>query len=154
DHGGAEEAVEALMERWWVRRHRSPQVADALGWALLRADRARDALPYARRAHEQGPRNALPVYHRGMIEQALGLAGPARRHLTEALRINPSFSPLGAPAARQALEELGEPAEGGPRDVYGSGVPQSPGTPKGTAKGTVKSPRAAKKAAGGKAAGE
>ncbi|MCK8676667.1 hypothetical protein [Streptomyces lichenis] len=142
DHGGAEEAVEALMERWWVRRHRSPQVADALGWALLRADRARDALPYARRAHEQGPRNALPVYHRGMIEQALGLAGPARRHLTEALRINPSFSPLGAPAARQALEELGEPAEGGPKDVYGSEVPQSPGVPKAKPKG----PRPAKKA--------
>ncbi len=126
ENGEAEEAAAALMERWWVRRHRSPEVADALGWALFRAGRERDALPYARRAHERGPRSAVLAYRRGRIERALGLTGPARRHLAEALRTNPYFSPLDAPAARESLEELGEPADGGPRDVYGSGIPQSP----------------------------
>ena len=60
-------------------------------------------------------RSALYVYHRGQIERELGRSGPARRHLAEALRINPNFSPLSASAGREALAALGEPpAEGLP----------------------------------------
>jgi hypothetical protein len=46
-----------------------------------------------------------------MIERELELAGPARRHLQEALRINPYFSPPAAPLAEQALAALGEPPD-------------------------------------------
>jgi len=42
-----------------------------------------------------------------MIEAAVGDRTAAMRHLTMALQINPHFSPLGAPAARQALANLG-----------------------------------------------
>lgn len=54
-------------------------------------------------------RSAVYAYHRGMIERELERYGAARRRLAEALRINPHFSPLHVPAARAALEALGEP---------------------------------------------
>lgn len=51
-----------------------------------------------------------------MIEKELGRYGPARRHLGEALTINPYFSPLRVPEAKRALAELGEPPVEGPPD--------------------------------------
>ncbi|MER7001257.1 tetratricopeptide repeat protein [Streptomyces sp. NPDC000410] len=118
DHGQAKSAVVRLTGEW-ERGHRSVYMADALGWALFRAGKEEEALPYAKRATALGMRNALFAYHRGAIERWLGLYGPARRHIGEALRINPDFSPLLAPAARKALKALGEPPSGGPRDVTG-----------------------------------
>ncbi|WP_435849109.1 tetratricopeptide repeat protein [Streptomyces lavendulocolor] len=112
DHGSPDTAVRRLRAEW-AKGHRSVHVADALGWALYRAGKHEEALPYATRATEQGLRSALFAYHRGRIERELGEWGPARRHLAEALRINPHFSPLLAPKARRALAALGEPAEGG-----------------------------------------
>jgi hypothetical protein len=53
-------------------------------------------------------RSAPYAYHLGMIERELGQDAPARRHLEEALRINPYFSPSGVPAAREALAVLGD----------------------------------------------
>ncbi len=51
-----------------------------------------------------------------MIEHALERYGAARRHLTEALQINPWFSPLHAPRAKEALARLGEPSvQAGPQ---------------------------------------
>jgi hypothetical protein len=71
------------------------------------------ALRYAVRATDKVPgggvRSALYAYHRGMIERELEKYGPARRHLQEALLINPYFSPLRARTAREALTALGEP---------------------------------------------
>ncbi len=51
-----------------------------------------------------------------MIEHALERYGAARRRLTEALQINPWFSPLHAPRAKEALARLGEPSvQAGPQ---------------------------------------
>ena len=119
DHGDPAAAVRRLQAEW-DRGHRSMYAADALGWALYRADRPKEALPYAKKATEQGLRSALFTYHRAEIERALKMTGPARRHLEEALRINPYFSPLLAPQARDALDVLGEPPPGGPKDVTGT----------------------------------
>lgn len=113
EHGDPERAVEVLRARW-RGGHRSAEVADALGWALLRAGEPEQALPYARAATGRGVRSALFAYHRGEVERALGRDGAARRALEEALRINPYFSPLHAPAARRALAELGEPPQAPP----------------------------------------
>ncbi|MEV7670681.1 hypothetical protein [Streptomyces sp. NPDC088752] len=110
DHGDPAAAVDRLRAEW-ARGHRSVGAADALGWALFRSGRAKEALEYAKRATEEGLRSALFSYHRGEIERALELRGPARRHLAEALRINPSFSPLHAPRAETALAALGEPPD-------------------------------------------
>ncbi|MFF3610238.1 tetratricopeptide repeat protein [Streptomyces sp. NPDC002580] len=124
DHGDPRAAVRALRAEW--RRHPGIAVADALGWALHRAGDDGEALEFATRTmdgeHGGEVRSALYAYHRGQIERDLGLSGPARRHLAEALRINPSFSPLLAPAAREALAALGEPPPGGPpEESAGSG---------------------------------
>ncbi|MFJ4756579.1 MULTISPECIES: lipopolysaccharide assembly protein LapB [Streptomyces] len=112
DHGDAESAVERLRAEW--RRQPGIAVADALGWALHRAGEDEEALTFARRATDRAKggavRSALYSYHLGMIERELGREGPARRHLQEALRISPRFSPTLAPKAEEALRELGEPS--------------------------------------------
>ncbi|MBT2491246.1 tetratricopeptide repeat protein [Streptomyces sp. ISL-96] len=114
DHGDPATAVRRLRAEW--RRHPNPHVADALAWALFRSGEKRtEALKYARKATDYGLRNAQFFYHLGAIEQDVREYGAARRHLEEALRINPAFSPLLAPKAREALNALGEPLGGGPR---------------------------------------
>lgn len=113
DHGDPESAVRRLRAEW--KRQPGIAVADALGWALHRAGQDEEALRFAKIATDRtkggAVRSALYAYHRGMIERDLELAGPARRHLQEALRINPYFSTLHVPRARRALDELGEPAD-------------------------------------------
>ncbi|WP_411079334.1 tetratricopeptide repeat protein [Streptomyces sp. cmx-18-6] len=116
DHGDPAVAVE-LMRAQWRKQHRGAAVADALGWALHRAGESKEGLEYAQRALDTGVRNASYAYHLGVIERELAQYGSARRHLGEAVRTNPAFSPLDAPKARQALEALGEPPSGGPRDM-------------------------------------
>ncbi|MFI6011477.1 tetratricopeptide repeat protein [Streptomyces sp. NPDC051243] len=111
DHGDAASAVRRLRAEW--RRQPGIAVADALGWALHRAGKDEEALKFARVAtdRERGGkvRSALYAYHRGMIERELGMVWPARRHLQEALRINPYFSPVRVPVAEAVLRGLGEP---------------------------------------------
>ncbi|WP_328400104.1 tetratricopeptide repeat protein [Streptomyces sp. NBC_00390] len=118
DHGDPQEAVRMLQAEW-RSGHRSMYVADAMAWALHKADRPKEALPFLKPVAAPGMRSALFAYHRGQIERALEDYGPARRHLEEALRINPDFSPLFAPRAREALKALGEPPAGGPDDMFG-----------------------------------
>ncbi|WP_432196944.1 tetratricopeptide repeat protein [Streptomyces sp. bgisy027] len=112
DHGAPESAVRRLRGEW--RRQPGIAVADALGWALHRAGEDEEALRFARVATDRhrggGVRSALYVYHLGMIERELEMPGAARRHLQEALRISPRFSPTRVPLAEQALRELGEPS--------------------------------------------
>ncbi|MEU5630026.1 tetratricopeptide repeat protein [Streptomyces rishiriensis] len=110
-------AVRRLRAEW--RRQPGIAVADALGWALHRAGHDREALRFAMKAtdrvHGGAMRSAPYVYHLAMIERTLGAEGPARRHLREALQINPYFSPLLGPVARAAAEQLGdEPAPAEP----------------------------------------
>ncbi|MCX4700388.1 tetratricopeptide repeat protein [Streptomyces sp. NBC_01352] len=112
DHGDPRAAVRRLRAEW--ARQPGIAVADALGWALHRAGRHEEALRFAvtatDRAKGGGVRSALYMYHRGMIERELDRHGPARRHLEEALRINPYFSAVRVRAARAALAALGEPS--------------------------------------------
>ncbi|MFI0238929.1 tetratricopeptide repeat protein [Streptomyces sp. NPDC016845] len=108
DHGDARAAIERLREEW--RRAPGIRTADALGWALHRGGRDAEAIGLLRRATDRqkdgAVRDALFSYHRGAVERALGLTAPARRHIDEALRINPGFSPLHAPRARVDLAAL------------------------------------------------
>ncbi|MDG9721716.1 MULTISPECIES: tetratricopeptide repeat protein [unclassified Streptomyces] len=112
DHGDPASAVRRLRAEWG--RQPGIAVADALGWALHRTGEHEEALEFATIATDGeqggGVRSALYVFHRGVIEKELGRYGPARRHLREALMINPYFSPLRAPEAQRGLAELGEPS--------------------------------------------
>ncbi|MFF1710786.1 tetratricopeptide repeat protein [Streptomyces sp. NPDC058268] len=127
DHGDADEAVDRLRAEF--KRHGSPEAADALGWALHRAGEDEEALKYATRATDKGPRIAAFSYHRGEIERDLERYGAARRHIGEALLLNPYFSPLLAPKAREALDSLGDPPEGGPAEMYAANPPEPPTPP-------------------------
>ncbi len=110
DHGDAGAAVRRLRAEWG--RHPSAAVADALGWALHRAGEDEEALGFAVRATDQvrggGARVALHAFHRGVIERGLRKDAAGRRHLEEALRINPAFSPVLVPVALRALGEGGD----------------------------------------------
>jgi Flp pilus assembly protein TadD len=77
-----------------------------MAWALHTNGRDAEALEYADRAAALGWRNAAFGYHRGMILAALGRSAEAEAQLTDALAINPHFSPLHAPRARAALDQL------------------------------------------------
>ncbi|MCR6490679.1 tetratricopeptide repeat protein [Amycolatopsis sp. OK19-0408] len=89
----------------WGRRQ-NVLVADALGWALHLNGRDAEALPYLDRAAVLGGRTAAFAYHRGMALAGLGRKADAVAALADALEINPYFSPVGAPDARRALDQL------------------------------------------------
>lgn len=106
DHGvDVANALAAAQQEWGKRK--SIHVADALAWALYANGRYEEALGYANRALRLGTRNALFLFHRGMIERALGKVQAARRDLAGALAINPHFSILWSRQAEQTLAKLG-----------------------------------------------
>lgn len=107
DHGDPATAVMAGQAEY--ERRQNIDSSDAMGWALYSAGRYAEALPYATAATSIGGTNALFVYHRGMIESALGMTDQARASLTLALETNPYFSPLHEDDAEEALAELGGP---------------------------------------------
>ncbi|HEX6702160.1 MAG TPA: tetratricopeptide repeat protein [Gaiellaceae bacterium] len=76
---------------------------DVLAWALARNGRCGEALRFSKRALRLGTRDALKMFHRGMIERCLGHRADARLWLGRALALNPHFSVLWAPVARSAL---------------------------------------------------
>ncbi|GGJ18072.1 hypothetical protein GCM10010121_031260 [Streptomyces brasiliensis] len=110
DHGDPQDAVDRLRAEW--KRQPGIEVADALGWALYKTGEMHEAQDFAEKATDKtkggGVRSALYVFHRGMIERELGEGALARRHLKEALQINPYFSPARVKETRAALRDLGE----------------------------------------------
>lgn len=107
DHGDPATALSAAQAEY--DRRQNIDSSDAMGWALYSAGRYAEALPYAVSATSIGGVNALFVYHRAMIESALGLEDQARGSLTLALETNPYFSPLHQDEAQAALAALGGP---------------------------------------------
>lgn len=107
DHGDPETAVAAGQAEY--QRRENMDSADAMGWALYSAGRYSEALTFAMQATSIGGTVASFVYHRGMIELALGMRDQARASLTLALETNPNFSPLLQDDAERALDSLGGP---------------------------------------------
>jgi tetratricopeptide (TPR) repeat protein len=107
DHGDPATALAAAEAE--VGRRQNVDAQDALGWALHAAGRDAEALDHARAATALGGAGARFLYHRGVIEAALGKDDEARATLAEALDRNPYFSPLYAPQAEKLLTSLGGP---------------------------------------------
>jgi tetratricopeptide (TPR) repeat protein len=106
DHGvDLAVGLAAARAEWKLRQ--SVQVADALAWSLHANGLDREALGYSNQALKLGTRSALFFFHRGTIEDALGMTKAARADLSSALSINPWFSPVWAPAAKSALAKVG-----------------------------------------------
>ena len=74
-----------------------------LAWALFKNGRCEGARAHSVRALRLGTRDALKLFHRGMIERCLGRPRAARRFFTRALAVNRHFSILYASVARKAL---------------------------------------------------
>ena len=83
----------------------SIEAADVLAWALERNGRCGEALDYSRRALRLGTRDALKLFHRGMIERCLGHDAGARDWFGRALEANPHFS-LALGAGREAVRGM------------------------------------------------
>jgi tetratricopeptide (TPR) repeat protein len=85
DHGNRQERKAALRaaRAEWGRR-RTVHTADALAWALHKNGHSQEALRYTRRATATGFREAVFMYHRGVIEGATGHAGASRQWLSSA----------------------------------------------------------------------
>jgi tetratricopeptide (TPR) repeat protein len=76
---------------------------DALGWALARAGRCREALPFAERALRLGTQAPLMLFHRGYAEGCAGDRAAMRVWYERALALDPEFSVRWAPYARAVL---------------------------------------------------
>ena len=74
---------------------------DVLAWALARTGRCVEARQYSERALRLGTRDAVKLFHRGMVERCLGHRSAARKWFRSALSVNPHFSLLWAPLARR-----------------------------------------------------
>ena len=96
-----ESALSRAREAYGERR--SIEAEDVLAWALYRNGRCDEALTHSRRALRLGTRDALKLFHRGMIEQCIGRPAAARTAFRTALEINPYFSPRWAPVAKEAV---------------------------------------------------
>ena len=102
DHGIRLRSSLALARR--AQRERpSIDGDDVLAWALARTGHCREALGYSNSALRLGTRDALKLFHRGMIERCLGNPAAARGSFRRALALNPRFSVLWAQAARKGL---------------------------------------------------
>ena len=103
DHG---RALAHALARAQEAHRRGPGIhaEDVLAWALYKNGRCREALAHSERALRLGTLDALKLFHRGMIERCVGRRAEAHSDLTRALEINPHFSPLYAPVAREALQ--------------------------------------------------
>jgi tetratricopeptide (TPR) repeat protein len=88
----------------------SVHAADALAWGLYAKGNYEAAGRLSERALRLGTKNALFLFHRGMIERRLGHPQKAARFLSAALRINPHFSLRYGHVARTALSRLTQTA--------------------------------------------
>ncbi len=105
DHGTHPDATVTLARAAYERR---PNIkgADTLAWALYQAGNYAEARSYANLALHLGTQDATILYHAGMIAKSQGDRNAARDWLNAALTLNPSFSPLYAPEARNALNAV------------------------------------------------
>ena len=83
---------------------------DAYAFALYRAGRAGEALPFCEKALRLKTRDAALLYHAGAVHLAAGARAQGQRLLREALKQNPVFDVYGAQDARRLL---GEPPTSG-----------------------------------------
>lgn len=78
----------------------SIQAEDVLAWALYATGDCPAARAHSERALRLGTRDALMLFHRGMIERCLGRESTGRAFLRRALDASPHFSLRHGPTAR------------------------------------------------------
>lgn len=106
DHG--DPAAALALARAAYERRPSIVAADTLAWALERTGAHDEARRYAEEALRLGTQDALMLFHAGVIARSQGDESTARAYLARALELNPHFSPIYAPAARETIGEKDE----------------------------------------------
>jgi Flp pilus assembly protein TadD len=101
DHGRDFPDALARARRAYSER-KSIEADDVLAWALYRNGRCAEARSHSVRALRLGTRDALKLFHQGMIERCLGHRAASRSFLRRALAINLHFSVLYVPVAKKA----------------------------------------------------
>ncbi len=81
---------------------------DALAWTLYKNGKYQDANDAMQNALRPGTRDALLLFHAGMIQAHIAQTAAAKQNLEQALAINPHFHVLYADQARHALTTLEE----------------------------------------------
>jgi tetratricopeptide (TPR) repeat protein len=102
-----EEALD--LARKEVEARQDIYAHDVLAWALYRNGRHEEAASAIAAALRLGTRDARLLYHAGMIHAARGDRALARRHLAEALALNPRFDVLQADVAARTLDRVAQP---------------------------------------------
>lgn len=105
DRGGDLEAALAAVRAEYALRPSVP-VTDALAWVEYRAGDLDAALAHSREALRLGTRDALILYHAGVIAQTSGDVVSARGLLVESSALNPRFSLLWADDLAARLHSL------------------------------------------------
>jgi tetratricopeptide (TPR) repeat protein len=90
-----------------LRSRRDIYGHDLLAWALHKQGRHAEARRTMASALARGTRDAMLLYHAGMIEKAAGNRDRAREYLERAVEVNPRFHPIHARVARETLSCLG-----------------------------------------------
>lgn len=108
DHPGRLEPMPATLTRARQLFTRRPTIyaADALAWTLYQTGSYSEARSYSDQALRLNTQDPLLWFHAGMIAVRLGDTVTARQDLQHALDINPHFSLLWSPVARQTLDGL------------------------------------------------
>lgn len=121
DHGRDLPRAVARAQEGFARRP-SVKAADVLAWALYQVGDYAGAQEASRQALRLGTKDALMLFHAGMIEARLGETAAAADHLQAALQLNPHFSARYAEQARDTLRELGvETSASQTHDAQGRG---------------------------------
>ena len=79
---------------------------DVMAWALYQAGQYSEAYDFSRQALQLGTRDALLLFHAGMIAERLSRTAEAQTDLEQALSINPNFSIRYRDVAQSALSAL------------------------------------------------
>ena len=100
--------LKATVERAREAYANRPSIhaADVLAWALYKTGEYEEAQVYSQEALQLESKDALKLFHAGMIAYRLGEYLQAQGLLEQALEINPHFSILYADEARQTLDVL------------------------------------------------
>ncbi len=98
------EALDLAQKELEVRR--DVYSWDALAWALYKNGKLKEAANASEKAMQFGTRDALLLFHAGMIADGLGHREQARSELERAIEINPHFHLIYADTAQQKLLAL------------------------------------------------
>jgi len=105
DHDQQLEETVVLARQAYANRP-SIHAADVLAWTLYKTGKYEEAQKYSEEALQLETKDALKLFHAGMIALELGDKSQAREYLEQALAINPHFSILYTEEARRTLETL------------------------------------------------